>query len=151
MINKHNTGFTLLETIIFIFMISLIFVSLVYASALSTRNNRRTSQKIIATHYAEELREWLRGQKESDWPGFLSKASAGGITYCFNSNLSTWPAASSCSLVYSLNNNYLRETTLISLTDGAGNAQVRALITVSFKDGKNVITSKDNALFAPWE
>lgn len=151
MLKQKSSGFTLIEVMFFVLFVSLIFIGLIFTSTVSIRNNRVSEHKIIATHYAEELREWLRGQKELDFQTLFNKASDAGITYCFNGAIASWPSFGSCSGSYSLNSEYLRQVVLTRITDSVGNSQVRADITVSFKDGPNVISAKDNALFASWE
>ncbi len=148
---QNQSGFTLLEALFFILFISIIVVSVIYSSSLVIRKNTVSEQKILASHFSEEVREWLRGEKEADWPALFAKSSVVGITYCFNASVVSWPSAGNCQGSYSLSGQYLREVTLTRVVDAAGNSQIRAIITVSFKDGVNVISARDNTLFAPWE
>lgn len=68
----ENKGFTLIEVLIFTTLISFIFITLSYLAVNSIQNSKIGAHKILATHYAEELREVLRNQKEDDWTNFIS-------------------------------------------------------------------------------
>lgn len=135
-----------MEVIIFIFIISLIFVAVAYMMTLSLKQTQYNKDKIIATHAAEELEEWLRGEKESDWSTFTTRSSDVGSVYCFNDSDLSWPATGSCEDSYSLNNQFKRELTLT--TSGE---EVSVTINVSWKDGANTFNVPIDSLFTSWE
>ncbi|MCL4378651.1 MAG: hypothetical protein M1409_09825 [Actinobacteria bacterium] len=114
------------------------------------RNMKYNEHKIIATHYGEELSEWLNAQKENDWSYFISFASSTpGTKYCFdwlnaqNQSILCWPGTSGCPSVVGQNSFgncnsfglnppiFKRQVTLIS---DATNTKVTANITVSWSD-----------------
>jgi len=73
-------GFSLIEVLIFVSILSIFFVVATSVTVVSLRNMKINEHKILATYYAEELAEWLRDQKEADWTEFINKSSE---TYCF--------------------------------------------------------------------
>src|SRR5437870_221912 len=95
--HKRIQGFTLVEVVIFIMLISIIFTVLSYTMASTLRDAKVNEHKIIASRYAQELNEWLGSEKETDWSIFYNtRASGAGTKYCFNNltlNSSSWASA----------------------------------------------------------
>lgn len=77
-------GFSLIEVIIFVSILSLFFVVAAAVSSASIRNIKISEHKMIASYYADELMEWLRYQKISNWPTFSGYSSESGNTFCFS-------------------------------------------------------------------
>ena len=73
-------SFTLIEVLIFVTILSLFFVVASAVTITSLQNLKVQEHKILATRYAEELLEWLRGEKEVDWNKFINYRG----NYCFN-------------------------------------------------------------------
>lgn len=92
---KSTQGFSLIEVMIFASIISIVFIVAIAYVINLVRNMKINEHKILATYYAEDLREWLKSEKESDWDAFSQKAGfddgvTGGndpITYCFNNDI----------------------------------------------------------------
>lgn len=85
---QHRQAFGLMEVVVFVGIISVFFV---VAASLATRTLQLTKlqeHKIIATRHAQEVVEWLKGEKEISANGFLERATATGKTYCINTTLS---------------------------------------------------------------
>lgn len=89
--NERKKGFTLTETIVFTAIIATVLLLLVSTSVSTTRQSYISAHKIYATHYAEELGEWLRIQKDLSWQDFYSKSQAnlatGPTVYCVNGTI----------------------------------------------------------------
>lgn len=146
-------GFTLIEVLVFVSIISVFFVIVASLATVALHNIAITQRKIIATRYAEEMQEWLRYQKDANWNTFATKASNLGTNYCFNSQLSdgVWPQSDICPTtgileLSSVNKIYSRKVTLTSI-----NQQVNVVITVSWNDGISTSQTVINTTFAPWE
>ncbi|HLL60099.1 MAG TPA: type II secretion system protein, partial [Candidatus Nitrosocosmicus sp.] len=90
---KKRRAFTIIEVLIFITLISFLFISVSYIMTATLRDTRSNEYKLVATHYADELKEWLRGEKEDDWNNFITHEGS----YCFNSTILEWPSSGSCS------------------------------------------------------
>ncbi len=147
-------GFSLMEVLIFITVLSVIFLAIAYATSQSIKQTKFNEQKLLATRYAEELEEWFRGEKESDWATFYgTRAGAGGRTYCFSdstydgSGNLIWPTTGNCGLSYDLRSLYKREATL---TQSLG-SQVQVVIRVDWRDGPNIFTVPITTILSKWE
>lgn len=86
--NRATNGFSLIEVVVFVGILSLFFVAGLAVATYFIRVTKSNENKILATQYGEELMEWMKAQKEINWGTFVTAANAaGGITYyCFNSD-----------------------------------------------------------------
>lgn len=147
-------GFSLIEVLIFATIFSLFFVAASSIVTLTVRNLLISQHKILATRYAQELEEWLKGEQEKDFDAFKIRSSLlPGTTYCFNGGLA-WPAsAGPCGVndfsgVYNITGNpriYKREVVLTEL----GEFNIKADITLSWKEGADnrIFTTKRTVFF----
>ena len=134
----------MMEVLIFVSILSLFFVTAAAITTASLRNLKVQEHKILATRYAEELLEWLRGEKEANWNTFTNHTD----TYCFNSSpITSWESPGNC-LGYSLNNLYKREVTL---TVQGTPSQVNVSITVEWQETGNTYKVPLNTIFTIWE
>ena len=82
---NNRTSFTLLEVMIFIMILSVVLVS---ATSYITRllvNLRANEHRTNAVYLADDVKEWLNGERESNsWDVFSAKGTAAGATYCVN-------------------------------------------------------------------
>ena len=142
---------TLLEVLIFTTMITLIFLTIASATTQSIKKTIYNQQKIIATHYAEEAQEWMRGEKETDWAVFSARSDA---TYCLNENISTcdvagscWDNRASCGVSdYSLGGHFKRSSVLT--TNGS---LIDVTTTVEWIEGQNRYSVPIHTTFSRWE
>ena len=80
-------SFSLIEVLVFTCIVSIFFIVAVAVATVTLRTARVNQHKILATHAGEELMEWLKGERETDW----TTLSARSGTFCFNGDLrSTW-------------------------------------------------------------
>jgi prepilin-type N-terminal cleavage/methylation domain len=141
----HKKSFTLIEVLIFVTILSLFFVAATTVTIVSLRNLKVQEHKILATRYAQELVEWLRGEKEIDWNQFTTHTG----TYCFNSSqITSWGSRGNCS-GYGLNNLYKREVTLT--VQGNPAYQVNVSITVLWQELGQTYQVPINTVFTVWE
>ncbi len=89
---KTDKSFSLIEVLVFVTIISIFFVMAVAATTVAVRNMKYNEHKIIASHYARQLEEWLRAEKEIDWNSFTGNIG----THCFNDIIISWPGTSPC-------------------------------------------------------
>lgn len=85
--SSRTSGFSLIEVMLFATILSIVFVIAAAYVVNLLRVMKINEHRILATFYAEELREWLKSEREADWDAFAEKATPEGVTYCFNSNL----------------------------------------------------------------
>ena len=141
------SGFSLIEVLIFISILSLFFVVAAAVTTASLRNMKINEHKILATRYAEELLEWLRSQKEIDWNDFVNTYS--NKTYCFNiSPISDWSIIEAeCSDIQLINLLYKRN---LRLANTVG-TQVNVSIIVSWNEPGGTYTFPIKTVFSIWE
>ncbi len=93
--NNKEIGFTLIEVLIVISIMSIFFISAVTIAIFSLQNLKSSENKILATRYAEELLEWIRGEKEADWNSLKTIRAGNGFfqDWCFNTEpVIDWPS-----------------------------------------------------------
>ena len=159
---RSESGLTLIEAVIFISILSTIILAIVYSTTISLRRTQFNIRKINATRYSEEVEEWMRGEKESNWAEFLARSDQ---TYCMNEDMylcsgkedgagGCWDVNTACDGPddYTLgendelNNGYRRNATLT--TDGT---RVNVVITTEWTDGPNVYDVTITSAFSRWE
>ncbi len=137
-------SFTLIEVLIVLSIFSIFFVIALSITTVLVRNMKFQQKKLLATHYAEELKEWLIFEKSQDWDFFKQKTG----TYCFNNQEITWPANATPCINYGLNS-FKRQAVLIF---NAASNRMQITIEVSWLDiannEKKVII---NLNLSPWE
>lgn len=125
-------GFTLVEVLIVITFVSLLFVSIATLASTSLRTTKVNEHKIIATHLGEELREWIRGEKEKDWETFISDRVG---TWCFNVEPIAWSDTQECE--YTLKDIFKRQA-VINLN--AEQTQATIAITVEWYENNSLFS-----------
>jgi len=143
MLESKKNGLTLIEVLIMVTFLSVLFISITTVTTVSLRTSKVNEHKIIATHLSEELREWLRGEKEQDWETFISTRMG---TWCFTTEPIEWDEASEC--VYDLKNLYKREAVLSLNVD---ETQVTTLITTSWNENGNAYSVPIKTVFSIYE
>lgn len=171
---SNTKAFSLIEVLIFTTVFSLFFVLASTVVTTTLRITKENQNKIRATHYVEELKEWLQTEKEINWGGTAYSGSA--ITnfteyatqaypppyntlpipdtdYCFNTApVTAWPArgASNCNLM--LDNQFRRIATFsASSIEGGYIKQISADISVEWNEGKIIYKVPLKVVFSVWE
>lgn len=132
-------GFSLVEVLVFVTILSLFFVAAMAVTTYSLRTMKTNQYKILAAHFAEEGIEWLRGQKEDDWTTFSAHdSSLGSSAYCI-SNLD-FSSSGECGENYTLGTPQIfkREVTLENIPDSSDPDQVNATVMVVWNGGTEV-------------
>lgn len=111
---KIKKGFSIIEVLVFVSILSLIFISAVSVTTYSLKVMRFSQDKILATHYAEEGLEWVKSQKEDDWNNFtnLDTSAGSGTIYCLTALNWSSPGICSETDLFGTPNIYSREVTL---------------------------------------
>lgn len=135
----------------FVSLLSLVFLGMAYVATYSVKNTKAAERRVVATHYGEELQEWLRGEKEVDWNAFVAKAgSPTPLIYCVQTipaNVSALVAGTGCS-TYGLSSLFKRE---LRMTRSEDSTQVTILISTSWQEGNNILQVPVNTVFSVWE
>lgn len=144
-----KVGFTLIEMMIFVTIVSIIFITLSALTAVSLRTSIVNESKILASYYSEQVLEWLRGEKEVDWTAFVARSHGGSINYCFNSEFLSWPAVGACSnFDFSLAGRFRRN---VMLTYSPNDDRVTVKITVAWLDGARTFSVSSSTVYARGE
>lgn len=154
---KKNTtkyAFSLIEVLVFVTILALFFISAAAVVTASLRNMKLNEHKIIASHCAEELLEWFRGEKETDWDVFITKKvnnanNSEDNQICFNSQelISQPESFSTTDCDDSLDSLYNRGAWFIK----KGTTQVDVFIKVSWKELGNTYSVPLRSTFSIWE
>jgi len=143
-------GFTLIEILIFTSIVSVFFITAAAVSAFSLSIMRTNENRIYATHYAEEVSEWLLNEKDaSDWPTFSGRVGA----WCMNTL--AWTSGS-CPISgagsYALGAEYSRQFNRDVVLTAVGDGTISSSITVSWRDTNNNLMSVPiNTIYAQTE
>jgi|AACY02.2.fsa_nt_gi Type II secretory pathway, pseudopilin PulG len=94
----QSNGFTLVETIVAVGIITLVLVSTASTVSIALRNNRFAREKTVSTRLAQEAIEWARAQRDAQ--GFIAfyqalEADAPGGTTSVEYCLDTLPLPAS--------------------------------------------------------
>ncbi len=147
---KYTLGFSLIEILVFITILSLVFISAIALGTVSIRNSKNAENKILAAHYGEELLAWLRSQKDADWLTFIGQSAAPpGVQYCFSDEpVSSWPSSGSCTSSQLIKNLFKRQATLIY---DSSIQRVNIDLTVDWNEGGNSYSLPIKGLFSQFE
>jgi len=143
---SYKKGFSLIEVLVFITILSLVFITTIALGTGSLRNSKNAENKILAAHYGEELLAWLRSQKDADWLTFVGNSDN---SYCFDAEpVSSWPDSDSCTANQLVKNLFKRQAILIY--DGS-TQRVNVSITIDWNEGGNSYSLPIKGLFSQFE
>src|SRR3989338_7171355 len=129
-------GFSLIEVLVFVTVLSLVFVAAMAVVTYSLRTMKINEHKILASHYAEEAMEWGKGQKEDNWVEFTAlDAVPGASIFCINDL--NFNNANECGTSYDLGTpaTFKREVLLENVPDSTTPDQVNATVYVFWLEG----------------
>ncbi|MBI5123746.1 type II secretion system protein [Candidatus Roizmanbacteria bacterium] len=138
-------GFSLIEVLVFTAILGLFFVASMAVATFNLKNMKIQEHKILATRFAEEGIEWVKQEKEDDWPIFITRGSAGGKTYCLNSL--NWNTSVNCGEVYALGTPGFFKRELLITNSGSPINQVEATVTVYWQDMGTVLSVPIKTVF----
>ncbi len=144
---KRKSGFSLIEIIMFTALFSMVFLGVTSAMVANLRNTRASQRRILATYYASELKDWLKGQKEVDFTVFPKSG-----TYCFNTSpITTWGPTNNCNNAFTLgqgNDVVFKRSVTFSI---GTSTQVNVNVSVDWNELNIVNTVPLNTVFTSWE
>jgi len=129
---KNLRGFSLVEAMVFITILSVFFISSMTIVVFILRNMKNQQYKILATRYAEEGIEWVKQEKEDDWQLFSLRDDSGGpgSNYCLNTL--NWATKTDCNDVYSLGPPNIFKRALVITNFGTPTDRITTNLTVSW-------------------
>jgi Tfp pilus assembly protein PilV len=144
-------GQSLFEVVVAMGVIAMVIVALVLMSSLSVRNSNFARNKTLATRFAEEGVEWLRGERDADFALFETRSLTTGKTYCLI-NLD-WSKSGSCASgdVIPPATIFKREVLLTTSTLPDGSPVVEVKVTVSWTDQQGTHNVNSSTDFTDWK
>lgn len=102
-----------------------------------------------AAHYNEQLLDWIKSEKESNWNDFL--LTVGDKTYCFKTTEPSWSevVVSKDDCASTLGGMYRRYA--VFKTDTVPTTQVQVTVYSEWQDGGNTFVTKLYTVLNVWE
>ena len=139
-------GFSLIEVLVFVTILSLFLITAASIITVSMRQNSLKVHMLKATHYNEQLLDWIKTEKETDWNAFVNWGDVAGKTYCFTDSAFSWSIAT-CD--YTLDSVFKRYAIL--KTVGSPVSQVEVTIYTDWRDISTIQSTKLHTVFTIWE
>ena len=141
-VKKLHAGQSLFEVVFAVGMVSLVLITLVSLATTSIRNASNSKTTDLATRAAQDATEWIRGQRDSSWTTFSSKAPG---VYCLQT-LNSWPTQGNCTNQYIAGTTILRSVTLTVIDTTTIQADVKS----SWSDGQGAHQIVSSTYFTKW-
>jgi Tfp pilus assembly protein PilV len=141
---KLNSGQSMFEVVIALFIISMIIVGVVSLSTNSLSNTIFSRNKTLAGRYSQEAVEWLRSQREENTSAFLLNVATS--TYCLD-NLS-WMNAGSCGSSEVIPGTIFTREVSFGSSSISGKNIIEVDITTSWSDSKGYHEAKSVTNFS---
>jgi type II secretory pathway pseudopilin PulG len=150
----NEKGQSLFEVVVAVGISAMILIAVASLAAGSVRNSSFSRNNAQATKFAQEEIEWLRGQRDAGWDGFIGNIASGG---CFGSF--SWGGSCvinttftrSASFVCSFLNINLPPPTVVSCGVGGPNINiVDATVIVSWSDAQGSHQVQSTTRFTDW-
>lgn len=138
-------AFSLIEVLVFVTILGMFFIAAISVTTFNLKNMKVQEHKILATHYSEEGIEWLKQIKEDDWTVFTSYDSGIGSHYCLNSL--AWDAPGNCDGTYPLGAPSFFKRELLLTNSGSPVDQVKAVLTVYWEEGTEILNVQNTTIF----
>lgn len=132
-------GQSLFELVVAIAISALIVVAMVSLAVNSIQNSNYAKNKAVASSYAQQAMEWLRGQRDGGIDDFISKTQdAGAIKVCLNEfpDLIDELVVAACSSGTTISGTPFMRQVTFSVAPQNGREVVEAEVTVSWVDSK---------------
>lgn len=140
----NKLGQSLFEVVFALAITALILTGVVSLSAMTIRNSDYSKNNALATKYAQEAVEWLRGQRDTDWTTFYTHSGTTPVVTCLGTSpITSW--GGSCTISGTV---FSRSVTLT--TDSANLDIIEAMITVSWTDGNGEHRVTSTTRFTHW-
>lgn len=166
-LQKTKKAFSLVEVLIFVVVFSLFFITAATIVTTTLRITTTNQNKVKATHYIEELSEWLRSEKEVNWGGTIYSGS-GPVSsfteqvtllnpnpktdFCFNfSPIVEWPTTGASNCNFTMDGQFRRIATFSATISDSYVNQIAATISTEWHDGVGIKSATVQKIFSIWE
>ena len=142
----HQRGQSLFELIVAIAISALIVVAVVSLAVNSIKNSNFSKNKALASSYAQQATEWLRGERDSNFAAFRAHVEdSTENTRCLNNLVWT---INPCGTVTMDGTPFKREV-VFRFSDS--DTVIKAEITVSWTDSGGLHEVKSSTNFSDWQ
>lgn len=151
-----NKGQSLFEVVVAIAISALVIGAIVSLATISIRNSTYSKNQSLASGYAQQATEWLRGQRDTNIANFIAKAGPqnGTTTYCLPdltdlTSLTPVGTPASCSNPIA-NTSFTRYVSFKPTTSPTAKTLIETDVTVFWTDsqGTHEVTSATD--FTDW-
>lgn len=140
-----NKGQTFAEVIIILFLVAMVITVLVSAGIFSMRLNAHNVNRTQAVGYLQEGVELVRKKRDEGWSNFVEISRPSPRLWCINKRGAWSEVSDECPV--NIDNIFARS---VQLSYDGQNQRVVALITVSWRDGGELRTSKTTTVLTKW-
>ncbi|MCX6704345.1 MAG: prepilin-type N-terminal cleavage/methylation domain-containing protein [Candidatus Woesebacteria bacterium] len=150
--NNLQRGQSLFELVVAIAISALMVVAMVSLATNSIKNSNFAKNKALASTYAQQATEWLRGQRDSDIGIFIVNVTDNTVSKRCLNNL-TWTIAA-CASGSTITNTPFQRDVIFNITydviNGVNKEILNADITVSWTDSGGLHKVVSATSFSDW-
>jgi type II secretory pathway pseudopilin PulG len=147
-LNQKNRGQSLFEVVVSIAISAIIIVALVALAANSIKNATFAKNKTIASRYAEEVTEWLRGQRDNNTNVFFTNTLV-SASWCLPTP--DWPVGPSASCDEFIEGTiFTRRVDVTRQFIGLGKTLISTDVVVSWDDAQGNHEVRSTTSFSDW-
>ena len=146
--NYYDAGQSLFEIILALAVTTLIIVAIVALTSTSIRNTTFSKNKTLASRYSQEATEWLRGERDTDFSVFETRALT--PLYCLPAL--SWGSATigACASGQQIANTLFRREVSFSSSVVNGKTLIQAGIRVYWSDAQGLHEVRSVTNFSDW-
>lgn len=146
--NYYDAGQSLFEIILALAITTLIIVAIVSLTSTSIRNTTFSKNKTLASRYSQEATEWLRGERDTDFSVFETRALT--PLYCLPSL--SWASASvgACISGQEIANTPFRREVSFSSSIVNAKTLIQVSIRVYWSDSQGLHEVRSVTNFSDW-
>jgi hypothetical protein len=146
---KSQSGQSLFEIVLALAITTLIIVAIVALTATSIRNTTFSKNKTLASRYSQEATEWLRGERDTDFDAFKTRA-LNSTLYCLPSLSWSPEIIGACGSGQEIANTPFRREISFSTTSVACGDLIEAGVKVYWTDSQGIHEVRSVTCFSDW-
>ncbi|MDP1709994.1 MAG: hypothetical protein Q8L28_00025 [bacterium] len=144
---KFEKGQSLFEVVVALAISTLVIIAVVSLAALSIRNTDFSKNKVLASKYAQEATEWLRGQRDADFEIFYADTLTN--TWCLRAL--SFTQAGVCGSSSKIGDSaFYREVGFINGLTPNGETLVEARVRVYWNDAQGSHEVINSTAYTDW-
>jgi len=143
--NKLEKGQSLFEMVLAIAIMTMIIVAVVILASNAIRNSSFSKNKTLSSRYSQEATEWLRGERDTDWDIFLTRATTSPTGYCLKTL--EWGSHGTCGDLDVIPGTSLIRELLLTNTSST---QIETEVKVYWEDSQGIHETKTITSFTDW-